>query len=151
MDKKELYVEGSLCRVLKETDENGKSRYEYKVLEPKTLKSKRTVPLLPIAIEALEMQKKRQEENKLVLPENVCKYCGATLIHTEGHRKKQFCGKKCSNAWWNAQTAKNAARDKVHTCPGCGKEFYSSGKKTRKYCTFDCYINDRFHKGGAAI
>jgi len=94
---------------------------------------------------------KRQEENKLVLPENVCKYCGASLIHTEGHRKKQFCSKKCSNAWWNAQTAKNAAKDKVHTCPGCGKEFYSSGKKIRKYCTFDCYINDRFHKGGDVV
>lgn len=64
MEKKELYVEGSLCRVLKEIDENGKSRYEYKVLEPKTLKSKRIVPLLPVAIEALEIQKKWQEEDK---------------------------------------------------------------------------------------
>ena len=82
--------------------------------------------------------------------DNKCKYCGAELEHTEGHRKKRFCNKKCSNAWWNAQTEKTAANMKSFVCPGCGKTFVASTKKRRKYCTFDCYIKDRFYKGGDA-
>lgn len=60
--EKELTVEGSLCRVVKEIDNNGHVCHEYKILEPKTEKSKRTIPLLDTAIEVLVIQKKRQEE-----------------------------------------------------------------------------------------
>lgn len=63
-DQKELYVEGSLCRVVKKTEEDGSKCYEYKIMEPKTAKSKRVVPLLPGAIEALEIQRKMQEQDK---------------------------------------------------------------------------------------
>lgn len=59
-EKKELYVEGSLCRVM-HIAEDGKRKYDYKILNPKTEKSKRVIPLMDIAIEALEIQKKRQE------------------------------------------------------------------------------------------
>lgn len=59
--EKELTVEGSLCRVMKEMDDRGKARYEYKIMEPKTEKSKRTIPLLDIAVEALKLQKQRQD------------------------------------------------------------------------------------------
>ena len=81
--------------------------------------------------------------------ENKCKHCGAELKHTDGYRKKQFCNKKCSNAWWSNQTKKH--RGKEYVCPGCGKTFTASTKKTRKYCSFDCYISDRFHKGGDEV
>lgn len=63
-EKKELYVEGSLCRVVQSIDENGKTHYAYKILEPKTAKSRRVVPLLPLAIEALELQRERQDQIK---------------------------------------------------------------------------------------
>lgn len=63
-DKKELFVEGSLCRVLHEPDENGKVSCEYKILAPKTEKSKRVIPLMDVAVEALLIQKKRQDEMK---------------------------------------------------------------------------------------
>lgn len=63
-EKKELHVKGSLCRVVIERNLEGKSIYGYKILEPKTTKSKRTIPLLPHAIEALEIQRKRQEQDK---------------------------------------------------------------------------------------
>lgn len=65
-EKKELYVRGSLCRVAVERNLDGKSKYEYKILEPKTSKSKRTIPLLPYAIDALELQKERQELEKKI-------------------------------------------------------------------------------------
>ena len=63
-EDKELYVEGSLCSVPNETNQDGKNRYEYKVLSPKTEKSRRTIPLMDIAIEALTIQKERQEKIK---------------------------------------------------------------------------------------
>lgn len=63
-EKGELHVEGSLCKVPGKVDDKGIRHYDYKILEPKTVKSKRVVPLLPMAIEALQMQKKYQEEDR---------------------------------------------------------------------------------------
>jgi len=63
-EDKELYIEGSLCSIPKETNQDGKNRYEYKILSPKTEKSRRTVPLVDTALEALVIQKQRQEEIK---------------------------------------------------------------------------------------
>lgn len=62
--KRELSVEGSLGRVIKEIDSKGHVCHEYKILEPKTEKSKRIVPLSDIAIEALMIQNKAQNEIK---------------------------------------------------------------------------------------
>ena len=59
-DKQELSVEGSLGRVIKEIDSKGHICHEYKVLEPKTEKSKRIIPLSDIAVEAIKIQKQTQ-------------------------------------------------------------------------------------------
>lgn len=59
-EARELYVEGSLCKVAVGTDERGKLIYENRILEPKTEKSHRTVPLLEQALEVLRIQKERQ-------------------------------------------------------------------------------------------
>lgn len=63
-EKRELYIESSLCRV--ETDEmkNGHHIYTYKIMEPKTAKSKRTIPLSEVVIEALKIQYNRQQSLK---------------------------------------------------------------------------------------
>ena len=63
-DQEELHVEGNLCRVVKEINEDGSKCYEYKIMKPKTAKSKRVVPLLPGAIEALKMQQAMQAQDK---------------------------------------------------------------------------------------
>lgn len=60
LEKRYLFVEGSLGRVIKETDSDGHVYHEYKILEPKTEKSRRIIPLSDIAIEALEIQKHKQ-------------------------------------------------------------------------------------------
>lgn len=57
----ELYVEGNLCKVSVGTNEKGKMMYEYKIMEPKTAKSHRTVPLIEQALDALRIQKERQD------------------------------------------------------------------------------------------
>lgn len=64
LEKKELSVSGSLCRVEKESDESGKIIHSYEIMEPKTSKSRRTIPLLDVAIEALLLQKERQDKIK---------------------------------------------------------------------------------------
>lgn len=69
-ENKELHIVGSLCRVATGEEQNGHQIYTYKIMEPKTAKSKRTVPLLEIVIEALYMQAERQkilkQENQVV-------------------------------------------------------------------------------------
>ena len=60
---RELHVEGNLCRV-RESNAGGRSKYVDKVLEPKSAKSIRTVPLTEKAMEALLIQKQRQDEIK---------------------------------------------------------------------------------------
>lgn len=63
-EEKELYVEGSLCRVKDSIKENGQMRYKDVILEPKTRKSKRLVPLTDKAVEALLIQKQKQDVMK---------------------------------------------------------------------------------------
>lgn len=64
-ENKELHVEGSLCRVeTGEVTKEGTRKYTYKILEPKTEKSRRTIPLSDIAIDALNLQKERQQKIK---------------------------------------------------------------------------------------
>jgi integrase len=61
---RELEVVASLCRVEKGRDEKGRMLHEYKRLSPKTIKSRRIVPLMDIAVNALLLQKQRQEQMK---------------------------------------------------------------------------------------
>ena len=76
-----------------------------------------------------------------------CKNCGNTLIQSRGHRQKKFCSDKCRFAWWHG---KNAVVDKASpyffVCKNCSKEFTSYGKKDRKYCSYNCYIINRFKR-----
>jgi len=94
----------------------------------------------------------RQEKNKLVMPTIIyCKQCGAELSYTPGNKRRIFCNAQCRNAWWNAHSDRLKHRDSiVQCCPTCGKEITVAGKRKKKYCCFECYINDRFHKEGEA-
>lgn len=60
MKHRVIYVRGSLCRVEQKPDANGKRRATYEILEPKTQKSKRSIPILDNAYAALQLQRKRQ-------------------------------------------------------------------------------------------
>lgn len=62
---RQIHVKGSLCRVVDETpDENGVRHTTYQILEPKTKKSIRPIPMLEVVYEALMIQKKRQDSEK---------------------------------------------------------------------------------------
>ena len=74
-----------------------------------------------------------------------CKYCDEPLIRYEGRKKKMFCSDRCRMAWWNThqdQVKKKAMYE--FECSFCHKPFTAYGNSHRKYCSHDCYINDRF-------
>ena len=61
-----IYIKNSLCRVVdEEPDDEGHRHARYVILEPKTKKSIRMIPMLDEVYEALQEQKRRQEADKV--------------------------------------------------------------------------------------
>ena len=82
------------------------------------------------------------------VPITVCEECGKPVTQNPGRKIKRFCSDKCRNSWWNSHM--DLVKKKANyecTCLKCGKSFISYGNKNRKYCSHECYIDDRF--GGA--
>ena len=86
-------------------------------------------------------------QNSDVEMNTTCKYCGKELVQSRGHRQKKFCSDKCRFAWWKSPEAEVSSDSPYFfKCKNCGKEFKCYGKKSRKYCSYGCYILDRFKK-----
>lgn len=83
---------------------------------------------------------------------NICRHCGERIVQIAKQKPKKFCSDKCRVAWWknNADLINKKAVYKL-TCKNCNKVFESYGNKDRKYCSHNCYIEDRFMKGGTEI
>ena len=80
--------------------------------------------------------------------EHKCLNCGVAVEQNAGRKEKKFCSDKCRNAWWNAHpeaVKRKAVYDFI--CPSCSRPFRAYGNKDRKYCSRDCYIEDRFGGG----
>lgn len=74
-----------------------------------------------------------------------CLCCGIPVVQISGRKEKKFCSDRCRNKWWNShldQVQKKANYEYV--CPRCKKSFTAYGNKNRKYCSHECYIEDRF-------
>lgn len=74
-----------------------------------------------------------------------CENCGKAIIQVKGRKKKKFCSDRCRNIWWNNN--KNMVKQKAFydfTCKYCGNKFSAYGNSNRKYCSHNCYIQDRF-------
>ena len=64
-EERKIYIKNSLCRVEDEQpDEKGRRHSRYEILEPKTQKSIRTIPMLDEVYDALMLQKSRQLKEK---------------------------------------------------------------------------------------
>lgn len=63
-ENRQVKVVGNLCRIIDGTDDKGRMIHKYQIMEPKTDKSRRIVPLMDIAIDALHLQKSRQDKEK---------------------------------------------------------------------------------------
>ena len=75
-------------------------------------------------------------------PDTVCKYCGAPLTHTEGHKEKHFCNQSCYFRWRYAQGDLKRTEYKKK-CAYCGKTFTIVSKKKQKYCSRACFLKSR--------
>lgn len=76
-----------------------------------------------------------------------CLECGKTTTQPKTGRKRKFCSDACRREWWaNHPDAMEKKKAAVYekTCVYCGKVFSVYGNKTRKYCSHDCYVHDRF-------
>jgi len=85
------------------------------------------------------------KEDKAELLDNVCLECGKPLVQNKNKKPKKFCCNECRQKWWNSHP--NRVKRKAYykfTCVRCGKEFEAYGNNHRKYCSHECYINDRF-------
>lgn len=79
---------------------------------------------------------------------DVCLCCGVAVKQNPGRKEKKFCSDKCRNKWWNANLDKvNRKADYKFVCEYCKKPFTAYGNKNRKYCSHECYIEDRFGGG----
>ncbi len=84
----------------------------------------------------------REIEVEVIL---TCECCGEPVKQNPGRKKKRFCSDKCRNKWWNSHM--DLVKKKANyecTCLKCGKKFISYRNKNRKYCSHDCYVDDRF-------
>ena len=78
----------------------------------------------------------------------VCLYCGAAITQTPGRKEKKFCSDRCRNRWWNENLDKvNRKANYEFVCARCKKPFIAYGNNHRKYCSRECYIEDKY--GGA--
>lgn len=84
---------------------------------------------------------KQESEKAQKTAEDMCRQCGAALVHTPGRKKKQFCSDACRLSWWHAhrELGRNA---RTELCPSCGKTFITDRVQT--YCSHGCYVRARF-------
>lgn len=97
--------------------------------------------LLGISVNTIRTHIRRHPEISGGKP---CRNCGRPMIQPAGRKEKLFCSDKCRMAWWN--THREQVRKKAYytiICAHCGKEFESYGKKSRKFCCRDCYLQSR--------
>lgn len=115
---------------------------------------KKIAQIMGLSVNTVKTYCKRNALGGVVAPQNpssmekVCKCCGAPLVQTPGRKPKVFCSDACRTKWWNTHPELVNHRDgRQVVCGHCGQVFSVSKKSTRKYCSHNCYIADRFHGG----
>lgn len=88
-------------------------------------------------------------EGKMIrIDQGVCVECGKELVQPKTGRRRLFCCEDCRRDWWkrNNDQVNKKAYYKIR-CLCCGKVFEAYGNKDRRYCSHECYVEDRFYKG----
>lgn len=77
--------------------------------------------------------------------EHRCLCCGKKVKQNPGRKEKKFCSDTCRMKWWNEHLDRvNRRANYEYVCPVCKKPFTVYGNANRKYCSHECYIEDRF-------
>lgn len=79
---------------------------------------------------------------------HTCVNCGVEVKQNPGRKLKKFCSDRCRNQWWNSHLEQvNRKAHYEYVCACCKKPFIAYGNSSRKYCSHECYIEDRFGGG----
>lgn len=80
--------------------------------------------------------------------DNHCLNCGEELEDKFTPRKRKFCSDKCRRFYWNSHRELiNRKNGHTVTCQHCHKDFIVYGKNNRKYCSIQCFMDERFRNG----
>lgn len=74
-----------------------------------------------------------------------CRNCGRDLPDS----RHVYCSSKCAHRFqYTHPDIKGKGKAINYTCAYCGKAFTVYGQANRKYCSHQCYINDRYGEKG---
>lgn len=109
---------------------------------------KRIASALSISQNTIKAYFRRKSDNNkkvenVIVDDEHCLFCGKDLVHKEKHKKRLFCSDSCRYKWWNRNRDK-IKNGKTIVCKCCGRKFKVGKNSKKKYCTYDCYIKDRF-------
>ncbi|QSX09552.1 RNA polymerase subunit sigma-70 [Alkalibacter rhizosphaerae] len=79
--------------------------------------------------------------------QEACLSCGKDLKQPATGRKRKFCSDDCRRDWWQRHPDSIKRNEETifeYTCAYCGQEFKVYAQKSRKYCSHECYIRDRY-------
>ncbi len=94
---------------------------------------------VPIVPEPIKYEPKKEPK---------CKMCKAVVTRFEGKRPRLFCSDHCRMQWWKEHPEEvNRKAIYAYECAYCHKAFTAYGNSTRKYCSHECYVNDRYGGG----
>lgn len=114
---------------------------------------KKIAQLMRLSVNTIKTYCKRNAlggtiKNPLCSTEKACKCCGAMLVQIPGRKRRIFCSDTCRSKWWNAHPELvNHRSERQISCGHCGQIFSVGKNSTRKYCSHNCYIAERFHGG----
>ena len=74
-----------------------------------------------------------------------CKQCGQPFILNKRGVKSSFCSSRCRVAYYRKQHSYEM------TCAYCGKSFMTHKKRSAKYCSPECFYQDRFHTSKKSV
>lgn len=77
---------------------------------------------------------------------SVCCVCRQSITQKAKGRRRVFCSDKCRSRWRRSHNKLHEPQYH-HICQNCGKEFYTTGNKSQRFCSRKCYVAARY--GGA--
>ena len=78
-----------------------------------------------------------------------CLNCYGYIRQPKKGRHKKFCSDECRREWWKQHSEEINKKETAQyrlKCDYCGSEFVSYGNKSRKFCSHNCYIHQRFYE-----
>lgn len=79
----------------------------------------------------------------------LCRHCGKPVPGSTKGRPRIYCSAVCRASHWR-ENACLVRRSKTSyrrfVCANCGRTFKVYGTAARKYCSHECYINDRYYR-----